>query len=235
MQRLALIVAGGSGSRMGSEVPKQFLRLGDRPLLLHTLGRFLALDAALQLVLVLPSAHLSYWDKTAATTLPDADRARIRAVAGGDTRTQSVFAGLLALEAIAPADAWVAIHDGVRPFVTPTLLRQAYDTAATAGAAVACVPVKATLRYQRDDGSSETVDRSRYLEVQTPQVFRLDQIIDAYRCRPHDAFTDDAGLYEALGGTVMPCPGSYDNIKVTTPEDMDLAARLLQRFPPGQI
>ncbi|MEO1450140.1 MAG: 2-C-methyl-D-erythritol 4-phosphate cytidylyltransferase [Bacteroidota bacterium] len=231
MQKTALIVAGGSGTRMRTSLPKQFIELGGSPILLRTIRRFLNYDPDLQVVVALPAAHLDLWESLILSALDAEQRQRVQACTGGATRTLSVWAGLetLAARVNSPAETLVAIQDGVRPFISLAMLDDAYDKSADHGAAVACVPVKASLRYQQADGTTVAVDRSEYWEVQTPQTFRLDLIVDAFKKRPHDNFTDDASLYQAMGGKVVLSDGSYDNIKVTTPEDLFVAERILKR------
>ncbi|RMG68337.1 MAG: 2-C-methyl-D-erythritol 4-phosphate cytidylyltransferase [Bacteroidetes bacterium] len=231
MQLAALIVAGGSGSRMGAGVPKQFLPLGGKPILVHTLRRFLAFDPGLLIVLVLSEDSFNHWQHLGPRHLSEDDLGRISLCPGGESRTQSVFMGLqrLAAQVRDPADCLVAIHDGVRPFATEALIAGTYRQTTPDEGAVACVPVKASLRRQAPYGKSQAVDRSQYLEVQTPQTFVLSQILAAYRQRPHDAFSDDASLFEAQGGRIRICEGSYDNIKITTPEDLFVGERILAR------
>ena len=236
MIRTAIIVAGGTGTRMGAQVPKQFLALAGKPILVHTLERFLQFHNYLQLVLVLPEQEQAAWQDIAAQHFSSADLDRITLAPGGRLRTHSVAKGLQALAAHikTPTQCLVAIHDGVRPFVTTKMLSEAYETAGRLGASVACVEVKASLREVDAQGHSQAVDRSRFLEVQTPQTFALDRILSAYEQRPHDRFTDDASLYEAVfpDSPVALCQGSYDNIKITTPEDMFVAAQIWERFIP---
>lgn len=231
MQKAAVVVAGGSGKRMGSTLPKQFLPLAGKPVLAHTMKRFLDFEAALRIVLVLPEASIAYWKELAAQALSEDERARIRITSGGEQRTDSVEKGLQALEAwiTDPSDCLVAIHDGVRPFATPVMLAAAYAQAQKYGAAVACVKVKSSLREWVSDTESKAIDRSRYLHVQTPQTFVLDKILLAYAGRPHNQFTDDASLYEEVIGPVSISEGSYENIKITTPEDLFVAEGLLRR------
>ena len=234
LQKTAIIVAGGTGSRMQSEVPKQLLPLGGLPILLRTVLAFLRHDAELQLVLVLHPEVMAPWQAIVGqSALPQADRNRIHSCPGGSTRTASVHAGLRTLrERVAdPARCLVAVHDGVRPFASQQMLQEAYALAGEKGAAVACVPVKFSLRQQQPDGTSTPVDRAAFLEVQTPQVFGLAALFDAYVRAPHDRFTDDASLYEAVTGKpVAISPGSYDNLKLTTPEDMFVAEQVLARW-----
>lgn len=234
MKQTAVIVAGGKGARMGADMPKQFLLLEGKPILVHTLKAFLHLDPELTVALVLPTMHLETWKQMAPSYLEAGLRNRILLCEGGDSRTASVHAGLKRLEETVKqvAHTLVAIQDGVRPFSPSSSIRESFRLAETHGAAVTCVPVKASIRQRQPDGSTEAVDRSDYLEVQTPQTFRLDHILDAYARRPHDAFTDDASLYEAMIGAVAICEGSYDNIKITTPEDLFVAKRILGEQQP---
>jgi 2-C-methyl-D-erythritol 4-phosphate cytidylyltransferase len=232
MKKAALIVAGGSGTRMGTARPKQFLLLGGKPILIHTIERFLHLDDELPIQLVLPLTDIAFWETDAPQWLNQAEMERVRVCPGGITRTDSVQNGLEALfdHLYPPEEYWVAIHDGVRPFIDAAKLEDAYETAFSEGASVTCVPVKSSMRKQNEDGSSVAVDRSQFFHVQTPQTFRLDQILDAYENRPTGSFTDDASLFQATGEKVVICGGSYDNLKITTPEDLFVAEKVLARF-----
>ncbi|MEM6343093.1 MAG: 2-C-methyl-D-erythritol 4-phosphate cytidylyltransferase [Bacteroidota bacterium] len=232
MKKAALIVAGGTGTRMGSERPKQFLLLGGRPILMHTLDRYLALDPKLPLQLVLPANEVKFWFEDAPQWFRTNELARIEVCEGGASRTESVHKGLEALQTrlFQPESYFVAIHDGVRPFIHTERLMEAYQIAAQRGASVACVPVKSSIRMMSADGGSQAVDRSLYYHVQTPQTFAFSRILKAYRERPEGAFTDDASLYQAMGGEVVICEGSYDNLKITTPEDLLIAEQILTRW-----
>ncbi|MEM9984785.1 MAG: 2-C-methyl-D-erythritol 4-phosphate cytidylyltransferase, partial [Bacteroidota bacterium] len=156
---------------------------------------------------------------------------QVRLCPGGETRSDSVQAGLemMATQVKTLPEYGVAIHDGVRPFVLPEMIRQAFETAEDKGASVACVPVKFSLRQRLSEEQSQPVDRVHFFEVQTPQTFRLDQILECYRLRPTGTFTDDASLYQLNGGQVSICEGSYDNIKLTTPEDLAIGEAILKR------
>jgi len=230
-EKAAVVVAGGSGKRMKSTIPKQFLPLGGCPVLIHTLKRFLDYDSRLPIALVLPLVSMEQWESISHRWLTVPEKARIHVCEGGTTRTESVNNGLkkLAELDLIPDKTWVAIQDGVRPFATRDILDSAFHTAQEYGAAVACVPVKASLRYQEEPGMSKAIDRSQYLEVQTPQTFLLQNILEAFHTRPHDQFTDDASLYEYAGNQIAISNGSYDNIKITTPDDLDLAEKIYQR------
>ncbi|MEM6261289.1 MAG: 2-C-methyl-D-erythritol 4-phosphate cytidylyltransferase [Bacteroidota bacterium] len=225
--RAALVVAGGSGKRMKASLPKQFLKLQGRPILIHTLKRFLSFDAQLAVILVLGRGFEPFWEE-AIVHLTAEEAARIHVCAGGKDRTNSVANGLETLEklVVSPNNFWVAIHDAVRPFVTHAMIQTAFEAAEKTGAAVCCVPVKSSLRQKTEDGS-QPVDRSQFFHVQTPQTFHLASILTAYTQRPHDLFTDDASLFQAHGRAVEICEGSYDNLKITTPEDLLIAEKLL--------
>lgn len=228
----AVIVAGGSGRRMGATQPKQFLPLEGRPILIHTLERFLHWKKELEIALVLPLDHIATFEKLADKYLPADLRARVHLCEGGASRTASVWSGIQFLHGhfARPANCLVGIHDGVRPFVAAEVLDHAYHLAEEKGASVVCVPVKASLRKKESDGNSVAVDRSDYVEVQTPQVFHLEGIYRAFQQRPHDNFTDDASLYQAQGHLVAIAKGSYDNIKITTPEDLSVGREILLRW-----
>ncbi|MEL6649541.1 MAG: 2-C-methyl-D-erythritol 4-phosphate cytidylyltransferase [Bacteroidota bacterium] len=232
MKKAALVVAGGIGSRMGSERPKQFLLLGGRPILMHTLDRYLQLDPRLPIQLVLPKQEVKFWFEDAPQWFAANELARIEVCEGGETRTHSVHKGLEALELrlFRPETYFVAIHDGVRPFIPSERLAEAFQIASQRGASVACVPVKSSMRQMNADGGSQAVDRSQFYHVQTPQTFSFKRILQAYRDRPEGAFTDDASLYQAMGGDVVICMGSYDNLKITTPEDLLIAEQILARW-----
>ncbi|WP_051049913.1 2-C-methyl-D-erythritol 4-phosphate cytidylyltransferase [Nafulsella turpanensis] len=217
----ALIVAGGSGSRMQSDIPKQFLLLGNKPVLLHTIEAFHAINPSIQLVLVLPAAETGRWKeirKEYDIKIPHA------IVEGGNSRFQSVRQGL----ALVPPESLVAIHDGVRPFIQKEMLEQAYATAADKGAAITTVPLKESIRRMSEEGS-KAENRSSFCLVQTPQVFQARLIKKAYRQEESRHFTDCASVAEAAGSKVYLVAGSYDNIKITSPEDMLLAESLLKR------
>ncbi len=230
MKRTAIIVAGGTGTRMGHELPKQFIHLADKPIIIHTVEKFLRYDAQLVMVVVLHASTQAFWQTAKEEFLSPTDQQRVFACVGGSSRTESVANGLSRLrQAITEReDSLVAIHDAVRPFVSFAMLDDAYSLASSHGAAVCCVPVKSSIREQTETGS-QAVDRSRFFHVQTPQTFVLNSLYQAYQTRPHDSFTDDASLYEAAGGKVEICKGSYDNIKLTTPEDLFVAESILKK------
>ena len=217
-----LIVAGGRGTRMGGPQPKQFLQLAGRPVLMHTLEAFDRWDASARLIVVLPEDQIDTWKRLCEAHV----FGRIhRVVAGGETRFHSVRNGL---DAVA-SDGLIAVHDGVRPLVAPSVIAACFAAAADGGAAVPVVPVVESVREVDADGDSRPVDRTRLRVVQTPQVFRADVLRAAY-CLPYDPrFTDDASVVEASGVAVRLVPGNRENIKLTTPMDLLLAEQLMRR------
>ena len=219
LPRYAVLVAGGSGLRMGADRPKQFLLLRGEPVLLRTLRCFAAPALAVAaIVVVLPFDQVSYWQELAA------DYSQVpphRVVVGGATRWASVKAGLAALPAAPPAGALVAVHDGVRPLVPLGVVEAAYQAAAVHRAVAVAVPPKDSVRLLGAAGSSP-LDRRRLRLMQTPQTFDLDLLRQAYRLPELPTFTDDASVVDDL------CPvhlieGDYRNLKITTPEDLLLA------------
>ena len=227
---VALVVAGGSGSRFGSAVPKQFLALAGVPVVVHTVRRFLDFAPHLRVVVVLPQVHLATGDDLLRQHLGADQLGRVRCTVGGATRTASVTAGLQEASSWLSADelprALVAVQDAVRPFANAPMLQASFASAAQHGSGVAAVPSKSSLRRRTATGSV-AVDRSEYFAVQTPQTFRLPELLAACLAPPPGEFTDDASLMEAAGHNIHLVAGGYDNIKITTPEDLILAELLL--------
>lgn len=217
-----LIVAGGRGTRMGGPQPKQFLELAGRPVLMHTLEAFDRWDASARLIVVLPEDQIDTWKRLCEAHV----FGRIhRVVAGGETRFHSVRNGLGAVA----SNGLIAVHDGVRPLVAPSVIAACFAAAADGGAAVPVVPVVESVREVDADGGSRPVDRTRLRVVQTPQVFRADVLRAAYRLPYDPRFTDDASVVEASGVAVRLVPGNRENIKLTTPMDLLLAEQLMRR------
>ncbi len=220
--RLAILVAGGSGQRMGAAVPKQFLLLGGEPVLARTLRAFAApaLRVA-ELVVVLPEAELDTWRQLCAAhgvAVPHT------LVAGGPTRWASVRAGLAALKS-QPAGGLVAVHDGVRPLVSAAVIERTYAAAATHAAAAAAVLPKDSVRQVSPHGSV-ALNRARLQLMQTPQTFEIDLLRRAYAGPELRTFTDDATVVDDLC-RVQLVEGDYRNLKITTPEDLLIAEALL--------
>lgn len=218
MKKYAIIVAGGKGLRMGTEVPKQFLPIGGKPVLMRTLEAFHAYDIAMDLIVVLPVDQQAYWDRLC----HDQGFAVPHQVAdGGATRFHSVRNGL----ALVGDDGLVAVHDGVRPFVAREVIEACFCEADLRGAVVPVTDVVETVRRVTPEGSV-TVNRADYKLVQTPQVFRTALLKSAYRQPYSERFTDDASVVEAMGVSVALVPGNRENIKITTPFDIRVAEAL---------
>jgi len=229
-KRYTIIVAGGKGLRMGSDIPKQFLTVQGRPLLMLTLENFHSFDPAMPIVLVLPTSQQAYWERLCREYV---FRVPHTVVSGGDTRFHSVLNGIEEIQRIVAGQSTehgdnhlVAVHDGVRPFVSHDVINACFEAAAREGAAIPVIPVVETLREVADDGSSRTVPRSSYRLVQTPQTFRLSMLAEAYNQPYSEAFTDDASVVEALGHAVTLVEGNRENIKITTPYDLAVAETL---------
>jgi 2-C-methyl-D-erythritol 4-phosphate cytidylyltransferase len=221
MKKHAIIVAGGKGSRMDSMQPKQFLLIGGKPVLMHTLEAFHRADASIGILLVLSESYIPHWKELCekfSFSIPH------RIVTGGHERFQSVKNGLDVIE----EECLIAIHDGVRPFVSMEIILASYELASKKGNAVTAVKSKDTIRYE-EPGVSRSLEREHCYMVQTPQTFLSGQIKEAYAKASHSSFTDDASVLEANGGRIFINEGSYDNFKITTPEDLLLAESLLQK------
>ncbi|QKZ15804.1 2-C-methyl-D-erythritol 4-phosphate cytidylyltransferase [Spirosoma sp. KUDC1026] len=203
---------------MKASVSKQFLLLQGKPILQRTIERFLAVTPTPHIILVLPERDLAIWQNLCVQHqfFPD-DIGTVQSVLGGDTRFQSVRNGLAAIQA---SEGLVAVHDGVRPFISPGIIEQSYRTAEQMGSAVTCVAVKDSVRVVDAEGRSQAVDRNQYRLVQTPQTFRLDLFRQAFQTEEQPFFTDCASVVEHAGQAVTLIDGSYENIKITTPEDL---------------
>lgn len=224
MKRYIIIVAGGKGTRMGGEMPKQFQLLGGRPIVMHTIENLYALDSSLQIILVLPQEHIELWRslcKEYSFEVP------LMLTAGGTTRFHSVQNGLALVDDI--DEALVGVHDGVRPFVSQRLYDDAFREARISGAVIPMIDIQDSLRHIIGcNGASEVVPRDRYRLVQTPQVFKLSVLRKAYEQRFVEGFTDDASVVEAVGIPVTAVEGNRENIKLTTPYDMMIAKTIME-------
>jgi 2-C-methyl-D-erythritol 4-phosphate cytidylyltransferase len=217
MNRAALVVAGGKGMRMGTSLPKQYLPLGGKPVLMHTLERFFQTDSSLLLILVLPKEDFEYWTNLCASHGFDLPH---QLVAGGISRFQSVKNGLMALPF---REGLVAIHDGVRPFVSPEVILESFAIAQVHGSAIPAVPLKDSLRKVDAAGQSSFQDRANFRLVQTPQTFQVERLLQAFQVDDLPIFTDDATVYEHQGWKITLIEGNPENIKLTTPEDLAFA------------
>lgn len=219
MQRSTIIVAGGSGTRLGGPVPKQFQTVKGRPLLMWTIEAFHRFDPTMPLIVVLPQEHFDIWR---ALCMGHRFFIAHEVVAGGEQRWHSVKAGLEKVE----GDGLVAVHDGVRPAVSTDLIARCFDAADAQAAAIPVVPVVPSIRETTPEGS-RALDRSRLLAVQTPQCFHTDLLRKAFE-QPYDStFTDEAALVERMGVKVALVEGEENNIKVTTAKDLRVVGLLL--------
>jgi 2-C-methyl-D-erythritol 4-phosphate cytidylyltransferase len=219
-----IIVAGGHGTRMGSDIPKQFLKIDGKPILMRTLERFHDYDPEMHLIVVLPKEQQEYWHKLCEEyhfTIPH------EIADGGETRFQSSKNGL----ALIPDDAegLVGFHDGVRPFVSHDTIRRCIEMAEEEYTAIPVVPVTSTLRHIDPRGGGFNVDRSLYREVQTPQVFDITLARQAFNQPDRSQFTDDSSVIESLGCKVSIVEGNRENIKITTPFDLTIAEAIIRK------
>ncbi|MEQ9468582.1 MAG: 2-C-methyl-D-erythritol 4-phosphate cytidylyltransferase [Ekhidna sp.] len=212
MKKYAIIVAGGVGARMKSEVPKQFLLVNDVPIIVQSIRKFLEYDSKLEIIVVLPETHMKQWEAIRFQYFPNIE---ITVTAGGITRSASVLSGL----ALISGNGLVAVHDAVRPYVSVDTIAASFDSAEKHGSGVSVVELKDSIR-EIDGRSSIARDRTNYVLVQTPQTFEVATLKDAYEKMGAAVFTDDASVFEAAGYKVHLVSGSYDNIKITTPEDL---------------
>ena len=220
--KYVIIVAGGKGLRMGADIPKQFLPIGGKPVLMHTISRFHAYDRNIRTILVLPKEQHTYWQGLCREYHFDGE---YQLADGGASRFQSCRNGL----SVIPdnAEGLVAIHDGVRPFVSTETIARCFDRAEKTKAAIPVLPVTDTLRYTGDPTGGRNVQRGDYKTVQTPQVFDIQLVKRAYGQDESPAFTDDASVVESLGQAVAMVEGNHENIKLTTPFDLQVAKTLL--------
>lgn len=220
MREVVIIVAGGKGLRMGSDLPKQFLPVAGKPVLMRTIEAFHAYSRQLEIVVVLPQSQQAYWHSLCRELGFEVPHT---VVDGGDTRFHSVQHGLARVQ----LPALVAVHDGVRPFVSTEVIARCFRMAATHRAVVPVWGVVETLRRVDADGRSLTVPRDAYRLVQTPQVFDAALLKQAYDQPYCQDFTDDASVVEAMGVPVSLVEGNRENIKLTTPFDLKVAEALL--------
>lgn len=245
MKKYAVIVAGGSGKRMGTQEPKQFLLLRGRPVIAYTLSVFLRAYKDMQIILVLPEEYMETGRKILGSFEPGAeagenagksDNGRIRLVVGGETRFHSVKNGLGCI----PAEdmSVIFIHDGVRCLLTEELVRRCYEEAVRSGSAIPVIDCRDSVRLmtgERDGGkigagmgASQAAERSRVKLVQTPQTFLSTVILPAYRQEFQERFTDEATVVEANGGKVQLVQGEDNNIKITMPVDLVVAEGVIE-------
>jgi 2-C-methyl-D-erythritol 4-phosphate cytidylyltransferase len=221
MRNCVIIVAGGCGSRMRSEIPKQFLPLAGTPVLMHTISNFYRYDHRINIIVVIPTGENDLWQKLCADhkfNIPHHN------VDGGETRFHSVKNGL----AVAGECDLIAVHDGVRPAVSHQTLSRSFDMAAEKGSAIPVLPAQESVREGVME-DSRPVDRKHLFLVQTPQVFRSEIIMNAYSQPWSPEFTDDASVVEKFGIPVQMVLGNRENIKITYPEDLEVASLFLKK------
>jgi 2-C-methyl-D-erythritol 4-phosphate cytidylyltransferase len=219
MKKYAVIVAGGSGQRMGAAMPKQFLLLAGKPLLWYSVSAFLESFDEMGIILVLPKDSIAEGEKIAAEL---GATAKIQITEGGATRFHSVQNGL----ALVKEPSIIFVHDGVRCLVTPSLIRRCYEQALEKGSAIPAVAATDSIRIV--EGSNNTVaDRNNVRIIQTPQTFKSEILLPAFKTAYKDSFTDEATVAEAAGHAIYLIDGEYDNIKITRPADLLVAEKIL--------
>lgn len=221
IKRNVIIVAGGKGQRMGAELPKQFIPINDMPILMRTIKAFYDFDNKIQIVLVIPISHQLYW-----LDLCEEYKFEIkhRVTKGGETRFHSVQNGLELVE-----EGIVAVHDGVRPFVSQEMIKRCFKEAKVYKAVVPAVDSVDSMRQVSEDSNSKIIDRATIRLIQTPQVFDVTLLKDAYKAEYSASFTDDASVVEAMGTNVYLTKGEVTNIKVTTPFDLKIGELLCKK------
>lgn len=215
MKKFALIVAGGSGTRMNSDIPKQFLEIAGLPVIMHTINAFVKFDTEIEFILVLPESQLSNWRLLCEKHHFDIKH---KTALGGTTRFYSVKNGLELID----EEAIVFIHDAVRPLVSVATIQNCINCATTNGNALPVIQVTDSVRIA-DGGNNHPADRSKIYLVQTPQTFQTSLIKKAYKIAQGDNFTDDASVLESVGSTINLVEGNRENIKITTPADLIVA------------
>ena len=212
MDKVIIIVAGGSGSRMKSEIPKQFIKWCGKPILMHTIERFVNFDAQMKVVLVLPESQEDLWNELCLEYRFNID---YTLAYGGDTRFISVKNGLEKVT----GECLIGVHDGVRPLVSNQTLSNCFNTAFKSHSAIPVIDAIESIREVSEFGSN-SVNRDLYKMVQTPQVFLFSKLMKAYQQPYSDLFTDDASVFEKAGNTISLTQGNRENIKMTTPIDL---------------
>lgn len=221
MKKYAIIVAGGSGQRMQSAVPKQFLLLQGKPVLYHSISAFYLADPQTEIIIVLPADQFDYWN----SLISDLPVVPHRLIAGGISRFHS---SQNAIQSISE-EGIVAIHDGVRPLIEPDLISASFHEAISKGNAVLAVASKDSVRFfSTENNRFEHLNREAIRLIQTPQIFTSKDLKLAFKQEYSEDFTDDARVVESIGIKINLVEGSYKNIKITTPEDLDIAEILMK-------
>jgi len=221
LKKIAIVVAGGTGQRMGSVVPKQFLEIEHKAILTHTIDQFVAACSDIELVVVLPEGYLKQGQEVLNKSKY---KNTISYVAGGDTRFQSVKNGLSKIT----APSIVFVHDAVRCLLTPALIQRCYQQAFEKGSAIPAVTATDTVRLMNGE-QHQLLDRENIMLIQTPQTFRSDILLKAFEQTYQTSFTDEANVVEASGIPVYLVDGEYENIKITRPLDLAIANYILTK------
>ncbi|HWR32694.1 MAG TPA: 2-C-methyl-D-erythritol 4-phosphate cytidylyltransferase [Chitinophagaceae bacterium] len=220
MHKYAIIVAGGTGTRMGANLPKQFMLLKGKPVLYYTLKAFLNAFDDLQVILVLPAEYLAVGQEIVNGYF---DKSRIHITTGGATRFQSVKNGLALIE----KESIIFVHDAVRCLVSVNLIQRCYEQAVKTGTAIPAIPSKDSIRLMNGD-TSEPFDRNKVMLLQTPQTFQSKILLPAFQTDFKEEFTDEATVVEASGVKVSLIEGEENNIKLTRPGDLIIAEKILE-------
>ncbi|MDE5808098.1 MAG: 2-C-methyl-D-erythritol 4-phosphate cytidylyltransferase [Muribaculaceae bacterium] len=225
-KKYAVIVAGGSGIRAGGEIPKQFQMLCGLPVVWWSVRAFYHEDPEVKIRIVLHPGFFDLWDILYSELPEEEKRIKVELVCGGRSRLESVKNGIMGIEPGVAEETLIAVHDAARPLVSRELISRGWEAAKTSGAAIPVVPMTDSIRRLTADGSV-ALDRSKYVRVQTPQVFYADLLKDAYSRELTPEMTDDASVAEAAGTKVALFEGSEANIKITNPIDFKIAALLM--------
>ena len=221
MKKIAIIVAGGSGQRMGVPTPKQFLEVNSKPLLWHTITAFLQAFTDIELVIVLPETHLDAGKQMASLF----SSANIHFTVGGTTRFHSVQKGLHYLDT---TNSILFVHDGVRCLITPDLIKRCYHQAVEKGSAIPAVAATDSIRIETGNEDSVVADRNKVRIIQTPQTFKSELLMPAFEQEYSDSFTDEATVVEAFGEKIFLIEGEYNNLKITRPIDLLIAEKIME-------
>jgi len=224
MKKFAIIVAGGNGSRMNTDVPKQFIEVAGLPVIMHTISTFVCFSNQIEFIIVLPESLFGHWKALCTKYNFEVKHSLVQ---GGETRFHSVKNGLAHIH----DEGIVFIHDAVRPLVSLSTIENCYNTALQKGNALPVIPVNDSIREVKND-ANKAVDRSRFFLVQTPQTFQTNLIKKAFQSATHELFTDDASVLEQSGETINLVEGNRENIKITTPSDLLIAEAFLLRNQP---
>lgn len=220
MKKYVIIVAGGSGKRMNAELPKQFLKIHGKPLLMHTFEKFFNYGSSIKFILTLPQDHIDTWKQLCSDHQFPIEHIIVR---GGTERFHSVKNALAEIK----EKCLVAVHDGVRPMVSTETVARCFDLAEKSGNAIPVIPISESIRFI-DENGSKPADRNKYKLIQTPQVFQSEILIKAYQQQYTTDFTDDAGVVEKTGIKINLVEGNRENIKITTPVDLQIAEALIR-------